>query len=324
MDEHRCLIATLTDGDLRRAVLNGWNLDLPVAALVERFRAQGKTHPISLPIDCPREAILRSMKSHSVRQIPLVDEQGQVCDLAVLDDLVGPPQPAVHAVVMAGGYGKRLMPLTADTPKPLLRIGDKPLIQRLVQQLKQAGISKVNISTHYKAEQISEHLGNGETFGVDLVYVSEQQPLGTAGGLSLVSGEDPLLVVNGDILTALDFRTLFNFHFEQGAEMTVAVREYGFEVPYGVVETNGVEVTGITEKPAVKFFVNAGIYLVSPSARQLIPPGQPFDMPQLIDLLVRNGRRVISFPVWEYWLDIGRPEDYERAQQEAPRLGVAN
>lgn len=324
VDEHGCLIATLTDGDLRRAVLNGLNLDLPVATLVETLRYHGQIRPISLPVKSARDAIIRTMKSHSVRQIPLVDDQGRVCDLAVLDDLVSDPQPPVHAVVMAGGYGKRLMPLTADTPKPLLRIGDQPLIQRLVQQLKQAGISKVNISTHYKAEQISEHLGNGEALGVDLVYVSERQPMGTAGGLSLVPGEDPLLVVNGDILTALDFRALFNFHSEHGAEMTVAVREYGFEVPYGVVETNGVEVTGITEKPAVKFFVNAGIYLVSPSARRLVPPGQPFDMPQLIDVLVKNGSRVISFPVWEYWLDIGRPEDYARAQQDAPHLGVAN
>jgi dTDP-glucose pyrophosphorylase/CBS domain-containing protein len=324
VDEQRYLIATLTDGDLRRAVLVGMNLDLPVTTLIAALHAQGKGRPVTLPADSPRDAVIRSMKSHSVRQIPLVDTQERVCGLAVLDELVEDPQPPVKAVVMAGGYGKRLMPLTADTPKPLLRVGDKPLIQRLVQQLKQAGISKVNISTHYKAEQISECLGNGKEFGVDLVYVSERQPLGTAGGLSLVSGEDPLLVVNGDILTALDFRALFNFHFEHAAEMTVAVREYGFQVPYGVVETNGVEVTGITEKPAVKFFVNAGIYLISPSARQLIPSGQPFDMPQLIDLLVKGGRRVISFPVWEYWLDIGRPGDYERAQQEAPPLGVAN
>jgi dTDP-glucose pyrophosphorylase len=323
VDEQERLIATLTDGDLRRAVLAGLNLDLPVVTLVEKLRSQGKLRPITLPIDSARELIIREMKANSIRQIPLVDKQGRVCELAVLDELVGDPQLPVHAVVMAGGYGKRLLPLTADTPKPLLRVGDQPLIQRLVQQLKQAGISKVNISTHYKAEQISAQLGNGEALGIDLRYVSEGQPLGTAGGLSLVSGEQPLLVVNGDILTALDFRALFNFHFEHGAEMTVAVREYGFDVPYGVVETNGVEVTGVTEKPTVKFFVNAGIYLVSPSARRLIPPSQKFDMPQLIDMLVKTGGRVVSFPVWEYWLDIGRPEDYERAQEDVQRLGVA-
>lgn len=323
VDEQRRLIATLTDGDLRRAVLAGLNLDLPVATLIERLRSLGKLRPVTLPIASPREAIIRAMKAESIRQVPLVDEQGRVCELAVLDELVGEPKIPFQAVVMAGGYGERLMPLTADTPKPMLHVGGQPLIQRLVQQLKQAGISKVNISTHYKGDKISAHLGNGEEFGVDLAYLAEGQPLGTAGGLSLVSGDHPLLVVNGDILTALDFRSLFNFHSEHGADMTVAVREYAFDVPYGVVETNGVNVTGITEKPRVKFFVNAGIYLVSPSARRLIPPGERFDMPQLIDLMVKNSARVISFPVWEYWLDIGRPEDYERAQHDAQCWGVA-
>lgn len=323
VDEHRHLIATLTDGDLRRAVLAGLNLDLPIATLLEKIRSQGKHAPITLPINSTKDAIIGEMKTKAIRQIPLVDEQGRVIELAVLDELVEEPTAPVHAVVMAGGYGKRMMPLTADTPKPMLRVGDQPLIERLVQQLKQAGISKVDISTHYKAEQISAHLGNGDAFGIEVGYVSEDHPLGTAGGLSLISGDDPLLVINGDILTALDFRALLNFHFEHRAEMTVAVREYGFDVPYGVVETDGVNVTAITEKPTVKFFVNAGIYLVSSSARQLIPSGQPFDMPQLIDILVKSGGKIISFPVWEYWLDIGRHEDYERAQKDVQQMGVA-
>ena len=323
VDEHRRLIATLTDGDLRRAVLAGLNLDLTIATLLKKNRSQGKPGPITLPINSAKETIIREMKARAIRQIPLIDEQGRVIELAVLDELVEEPTTEVHAVVMAGGYGKRMMPLTADTPKPMLRVGDQPLIERLVQQLKQAGISRVDISTHYKAEQISAHLGNGDAFGIEVGYVSEDHPLGTAGGLSLISGDDPLLVINGDILTALDFRALLNFHFEHGAEMTVAVREYGFDVPYGVVETDGVNVTAITEKPTVKFFVNAGIYLVSSFARQLIPSGQPFDMPQLIDMLVKRGGRIISFPVWEYWLDIGRHEDYERAQKDVQQMGVA-
>jgi dTDP-glucose pyrophosphorylase len=322
VDEDRRLIATLTDGDLRRAVLAGLSLDLPIATLVEKLRFQGKYGPVTLPINSAKEAIIGEMKAKAIRQIPLVDEQGRVLDLAVLEELVGQPRGPVHAVVMAGGYGKRLMPLTEDTPKPMLRVGDQPLIERLVQQLKRAGISRVNISTHYKAEQISAHLGNGQAFGVEVGYVSEDQPLGTAGGLSLVSGNDPLLVINGDILTALDFRALLNFHFEQDAEMTVAVREYGFDVPYGVVETDGVNVMAITEKPTVKFFVNAGIYLVSSSARKLVPSGQPFDMPQLITVLLKGGGKVISFPVWEYWLDIGRREDYEQAQLDVRGIGV--
>jgi len=323
VDEQRRLIATLTDGDLRRAVLGGMNLDLPIATLLGKIRSQGKHGPITLPIDSAKKTIIAEMRARAIRQIPLVDEQGRVIELAVLDELVGEPHGPVHAVVMAGGYGKRMLPLTADTPKPMLRVGDRPLIERLVQQLKQAGISRINISTHYKAEQISAHLGNGEAFGIEVGYVSEDHPLGTAGGLSLISGDDPLLVINGDILTALDFRSLLNFHFEHGAEMTVAVREYLFDVPYGVVETDGVNVTAITEKPTVKLFVNAGIYLVSSAARNLIPSSQPFDMPQLIDILVKTSGKVISFPIWEYWLDIGRHEDYERAQKDVQQIQVA-
>lgn len=318
--QHR-LLATLTDGDLRRAVLSGFVLDQPVTDLIARLQSQKKSAPVTLPRGSSKEVIVHEMKTKAVRQIPLVDENGAVIELAVLDELVNAPYEPVHAVVMAGGYGKRLMPLTATTPKPMLRVGEQPLIERLVQQLKQAGVARVNISTHYKADQIADHLGNGAAFGVPVEYVSEEQPLGTAGGLSLLSGDDPLLVINGDILTALDFRALLNFHFEHSAEMTVAVREYGFDVPYGVVETDGLHVTAITEKPSVKFFVNAGIYIISASARRLIPSSQHFDMPELIDTLVRQGRRVISFPVWEYWLDIGRQEDYDRAQQDILRMG---
>jgi dTDP-glucose pyrophosphorylase len=321
VDEHKRLVATLTDGDLRRAVLAGLGLDVPVATLIERLRSQNKSNPITLPKGSSREAIVNEMKAKAIRQIPLVDDQGRVMEVAVLDELVGEPHAPVLAVVMAGGYGKRLMPLTANTPKPMLRVGEQPLIERLVQQLKQAGIARVNISTHYKEDQISAHFGNGDAFGIEVEYVSEERPLGTAGGLSLVSGDDPLLVINGDILTALDFRTLLNFHFEHSAEMTVAVREYGFDVPYGVVETDGLHVTAVIEKPTVKFFVNAGIYLISPSAREFIPSDQHFDMPQLIDMLVKAGGKVISFPVWEYWLDIGRREDYEQAQQDVRGMG---
>jgi dTDP-glucose pyrophosphorylase len=321
VDQQHRLEATLTDGDLRRAVLNGFVLDQPVADLLAELSAQKKSEPTTLLQSSSKETILDEMRTKAVRQIPLIDKTGIVTDLAVMDELVGPPDTPVHAVVMAGGFGKRLMPLTATTPKPMLRVGEQPLIERLVQQLKQAGVARVNISTHYKAEQIADHLGNGEAFGVTVEYVPEEKPLGTAGGLSLLSGEDPLLVINGDILTALDFRALLNFHFEHAADMTVAVREYGFDVPYGVVETDGLHVTSITEKPSVKFFVNAGIYLVSPSARRLIPSGQHFDMPELIEALVRSGGQVISFPVWEYWLDIGRQEDYDRAQKDICRIG---
>ncbi|HEY3974981.1 MAG TPA: nucleotidyltransferase family protein [Candidatus Sulfotelmatobacter sp.] len=323
VDERKRLIATLTDGDLRRAVLAGIGLDFPVATLIAKRRTQDNRNPITLPQGSPKDAILSEMKARAVRQIPLVDGDGCVLELAVLDDLVAERHAPVHAVVMAGGLGARLMPLTADTPKPMLPVGEQPLIDRLVHQLKQAGIARINISTNYKGDQISAHFGKGEAFGIEVECVTEDQPLGTAGSLSLVSGNDPLLVINGDILTALDFRAFLDFHFEHAAAMTVAVREYGFDVPYGVVETDGLHVTAVTEKPTVKFFVNAGIYLISPSARALIPSGQHFDMPQLIDILVQSRSKVVSFPVWEYWLDIGRHEDYERAQHDVQSMGGA-
>jgi NDP-sugar pyrophosphorylase family protein len=303
-------------------MLAGLSLDLPVSHLLGTFRSQNKLGPATLPIGSSSEKIISEMSAKVVRQIPLVDEEQRVMDLAVLDELVKEQYEPIHAVVMAGGCGKRLMPLTADTPKPLLRVGNRPLIERVVEQLKRAGIARVNISTHYQGDKITAHFGNGQAFGVQVEYVSEERPLGTAGALSLISGDDTLLVINGDILTDLDFRALRNFHFEHGAEMTVAVREYGFDVPYGVVDTEGIRVTGVTEKPTVKLFVNAGIYLVSRTARGFIPSGQHFDMPQLIDRVVRAGHKVVSFPVWEYWLDIGRQEDFERAQQDVQGMGV--
>jgi dTDP-glucose pyrophosphorylase/CBS domain-containing protein len=323
VDEECRLIATLTDGDLRRAVLAGLSLEVPVAQLIEQMHASNRLHPFSVPIGSAHEAIIAGMRSRSIRQVPLIDSNGRVAGLAVLDELVSEPHDPLHAMVMAGGFGKRLMPLTADTPKPMLHVGDQPLIARLVEQLKRAGITRVNISTHYQADKIAEHFGDGDSFGIEVECVSETQPLGTAGALSMISGNEPLLVINGDILTALDFRALRNFHFEHGADMTVAVREYGFDVPYGVVETDGLQVTAITEKPTVKFFVNAGIYLVSPAARQYVPVGERFDMPDLIEKLVKSGRKVISFPVWEYWLDIGNQADFERAQQDVQRMGAA-
>lgn len=324
VDSQDHLIAALTDGDMRRAVLSGMSLDNPVKNLLSTLREQGKIHPVTLPAGTPYQEIVRVMAKHSVRQIPLLDESGRVVDLAVIDDLIASTDEPWRAVVMAGGYGTRLMPLTAETPKPMLKVGDEPLIERLVKQIKQAGITRVNISTHYQGDKIARHFGNGEAFGIEVEYVPEERPLGTAGALSMVQGNEPLLVINGDILTRLDFRALRNFHFEHNADMTVAVREYRFDVPYGVIEADGVAVTGVTEKPTVKFFVSAGIYLISSSARQFVPSGKYFDMPQLIQTLIAAGRTVIRFPIWEYWLDIGRQEDFERAQIDIENMGAAH
>ena len=236
-------------------------------------------------------------------------------DIALLSELITEQHPPTSAVIMAGGRGSRMRPLTDDIPKPMLPVGDRPLLESILDQLRKARINHINLITHYKKEVISNHFGNGAGFGVEIQYVEEDQPLGTAGGLSLLEASDgPLLVINGDIFTEVNFQAMMDFHRENKADMTVAVKNQEFSLPYGVVETDGVRITSISEKPVVRHFINAGIYLLNPELCRQIPAGQPYDMTELIALLIKDGRTVVSFPVHEYWLDIGQQSDYQRVQ----------
>jgi NDP-sugar pyrophosphorylase family protein len=218
---------------------------------------------------------------------------------------------------MAGGSGTRLRPLTEDLPKPMLPIGGRPLMERLVEQLQQAGIRQVNVTTHYKPEKIVEHFGDGHAFGVEMRYVNEDRPLGTGGALGLIAPpQETLLVINGDIVTQVSFRAMLAFHQEHQAKMTVAVRRYEVQVPYGVVECEGSQVRQLREKPQLGFLVNAGIYLLEPSVYEFIPHGQHFNMTDLIQWVLEAGQTVVSFPIREYWLDIGQHPDYVQAQDD--------
>ncbi len=316
LDERGRLIGTVTDGDIRRAILAGMDLELPIGELL-RQREPAFAGAITAPLGSDDTTLLHLMAEKSVRHIPLVDEDDCVADVAFLSELVKEYELPLRAVVMAGGYGSRLRPLTEEVPKPMLPVGNKPLLQLIVEQLKQAGIRHVNLATHYKGEVIAEHFKNGEEFGVEIRYVKEDQPLGTAGALSLIEDvNEPLLVMNGDILTRVDFRALLSFHREHKADLTVCVRQYEFRVPYGVIDTDGVMVRGISEKPVVRQFINAGIYLLNPQVLQLIPNGQPYDIPDLIERLVSDGRTVVSFPIREYWLDIGKVDQYDQAKAD--------
>lgn len=318
VDADRRLIGTVTDGDVRRVILAGIDLDGAVGALVEHkadlIRSVPATPVVASPGMAPAE-LLQRMTASGVRQLPVVDDEGRVVDVVLFGDLIGDAQAPLSAVVMAGGSGTRLRPLTADTPKPMLPVGGRPLLEHIIDQLRTAGISSVNLTTHYRAEQIVDHFGDGSRFGVDIQYVTEDRPLGTAGSLSAIEADGPLVVMNGDILTAVDFRALSRFHLEHQADMTVGVRVHELRLPFGVVETNGVEVERITEKPAVRHLVNAGIYVLSPAARAAVTPGEPQSMVDLIERLLADGRRVIAFPIHEDWLDIGDPSAYEEAQE---------
>lgn len=319
VDAHGRLISTITDGDLRRAILAGMDLHQPVREWLGRS-SKPRT-PVTASAGMPRRELLRLMRKVELRHIPLLDGTGRVVDLACLSDLIPTRQAdelGLSAVVMAGGQGTRLRPLTEHTPKPMLPVGEKPVIERIVGQLRDAGIRRLHLATHYKADVFSDHFGSGAAFGVAINYVAEEVPLGTAGVLStLRDGKESLLVVNGDILTRLNYRAFVEFHRENGADMTVGLRRYDIDIPYGVVQTDGIVVQGLQEKPTQKLFVNAGIYLVEPAAAQYVPDGKRFDMTDLIAALLSDGRRVVGFPIGEYWLDIGKPDDYERAQLDA-------
>lgn len=316
VDDLGRLLGTITDGDIRRALLAGDVIDLadPAMRLLARPASSPYPVPLTAPLGTPDAQLLLLMMRHAVRHLPIVDEQRRVVDVVLFGSLVEDYEVPIRAVVMAGGYGKRLRPLTDDRPKPMLDLGNGPLLERIVGSLRDAGIRRIHLTTHYLAEKIAGHFGDGHSFGVDIRYVEEHRPLGTAGALSLVEPPvEPVLVMNGDILTGIDFRALIAFHTEHRAVMTVAVLPFEATIPYGVIQTDGVLITGIAEKPVVRRFVAAGIYLINPEAARKIPVGQPYDMPTLIARLVADGDRVVSFPIREYWLDIGRPEDYEQA-----------
>lgn len=307
--EHH-LQGVLTDGDIRRAVLAGVTMGVSCATIAT-------TDPVRVAVGTPTAEILHRMNERDVNQMPVVDDAGRVVDFLLRKDLVADERLGLSAVIMAGGYGKRLLPLTESIPKPMLPVGDKPLLERTIGRLQAAGIRDVNLTTHYLPENIVDHFGDGQRFGVNLNYSREDQPLGTAGGLRLLERPTgPLVVLNGDILTGVSFTEMLAYHRQHRAELTVGVRKYEIQVPFGVVDCDDVRVTALREKPTQTMFVNAGIYLLEPTAWDSIPDGSRFDMTDLIQRLLDEERIVASFPILEYWLDVGRHEDYQRAQED--------
>jgi len=321
IDAARKLVGTITDGDVRRAMLARAKMDAPVCDLLLRKAGTRFERPITARAGTDPQACFQLIQSHQVLHLPLIDDLGRPVGMMTQDEFMPHAATGLQAFVMAGGIGSRLLPLTEDLPKPMLPIGDRPLMEILIAQLRDAGIRRVNISLNYKADQISNHFGDGARFGVDLTYVTEDRPLGTAGALGLVDPPtDTMLVINGDILTQVDFGALVSFHREHEPQLTMAVRQYDIHVPYGVVDCVGANVQALREKPNFNLFVNAGIYLLEPEVYRFIPNGTRFDMTDLVQRLLDAGRAVCSFPIREYWMDIGQRRDYELAQMHARDL----
>ncbi|MGZ3769099.1 MAG: nucleotidyltransferase family protein [Bdellovibrio sp.] len=311
VDENKKLLGTVTDGDVRRGILKGLSIDGPVSGIMN-------SEPNVARANESRQNILATMKIKGIHAIPLLNEEGQVVGLDTLDELIQSRTKSNRVVLMAGGLGTRLGSLTADCPKPMLKVGNKPLLETILENLIEHGFKHIYIAVNHRAEVVKDYFCDGSKWGVDIAYLQEDQRLGTAGALSLISEKlnESLLVMNGDLLTKVNFSQLLDFHVSNSSLATMCVREYDFQVPYGVVKIDKHRITGIDEKPVQRFFVNAGIYALEPNVLELIPTNTYVDMPTLFEKLIKNKQEAAVFPIREYWLDIGQLADYQRANGE--------
>jgi len=322
-DSSGYLLGTLTDGDIRRCLLAGGSLETPVSQAMN-------PNPLTAEIGSPEGYMKDMMRRGNVVALPLVDQKGKFLRLVHLLDLEQDDPQAngapgfSFAVIMAGGEGARLRPLTEAIPKPMVEIGGMPLLERQVQRLAKAGISRAYISVNYLSHIIEDYFGDGRDFGLEIRYLREQEKLGTAGALSLLPEcpDGPIIVMNGDILTTSDFESFYTFHITHGANVTVAAIDHRVHIPYGVIRADGPFVTNLVEKPSERFLCNAGIYAVSPEALSLLPKGRQSNMTDLIDACLAENSPVAVFPVHEYWNDIGTPDDLEKAREHFAKLEI--
>ncbi len=309
VDADNKLLGTVTDGDVRRGLLRGLTLE---AGVTEIMNTSPTTATES---DDPREVIEKAIP-RSIHQVPVLGDDGSVIGLITETDLVQQDVTTTPVVLMAGGKGVRLYPLTADVPKPMLKIGDTPILEIIIRKLQAQGFREIYISVNYLANLIEDHVKDGSWLGVKVTYLHEDQPLGTAGAMGQLRGKltEPFVVMNSDLLTNVDLRQLVRFHKKAGAKATLGVREYQFQIPYGVVNIEGTEVESISEKPIHRSMVSAGIYTLDPWALELVPEGEYCDMPTLLDKMRLQGEKVAAFPIHESWLDIGRHDDLDQAR----------
>jgi dTDP-glucose pyrophosphorylase len=311
VDKKQCLIGTITDGDIRRFLLVGGSFDEPCSKVMWE-------KPVTAPLETPKKELQFLMDKHRLRCIPLVDEKGRPSRIVGLQELISEENPHQTAIIMAGGEGKRLRPLTENIPKPMVNIGDRPLLESIILDLKKAGINKVYISINYKADIIKDYFKCGEDFGIEIIYLHEQKKLGTAGALSLLPEKlpGPAIIINGDVVTNISFERLLEFHRQRRCLMSVAAIEYHIEVPYGVLDLANHFVLGIEEKPSQRFLCNAGIYVIDPELLRFVPSESFYNMTDLLQDVVREGLPVAAFPIHEYWVDIGQKKDLDRAVED--------
>lgn len=303
------LLGTITDGDIRRALLKDISLQEPIASVMQVAPTVARCGESSATILC-------MMQQKKLQQIPVVDNDNHIVDVETLANIIQTAHQENPVVIMAGGFGTRLAPLTKETPKPMLKVANKPMLEILLEQLITAGFKQFYFAVHYQSQVIKNYFQNGDRWQVNIQYLEESQPLGTAGALSLLPSDisKPTLVMNGDIMTQINFNHLMQFHAVQHAAATLCVREYRQSIPFGVVESSQHQLTALKEKPSQQYYVNAGIYLLEPSVIQQVPANQATNMTDLLTQVTEQGKSVAVFPIREYWLDIGQMETFQQAQ----------
>lgn len=314
VDQAGELIGSVSDGDIRRGLLKGLGLDSPIDSIIHQ-------NPLVVPPDLPRELVKQLMVANKIQQIPVVDEYHHVLGLHLWDDISTPPQRQNLMVIMAGGMGTRLRPHTEHCPKPLLPVAGKPMLEHIIERAKLEGFSRFVLAIHYLGHMIEDHFGNGQRLGVEIDYLREESPLGTAGALSLLSPSPAaaFVVTNGDVMTDIRYGELLDFHQRYHAAATMAVRVHEWQHPFGVVQTEGIDIIGFEEKPVARSHINAGVYAISPSALQVLCNKERCDMPLLFERLQLQGKRTVAYPMHEPWLDVGQPEDLATARAESPK-----
>jgi dTDP-glucose pyrophosphorylase len=312
VDEKDRLLGVVADGDIRRAILRGATLDSPAREIMNSDPKTALTTDSSL-------RIFERMAEGGIRHLPLLDHDGIIKSVATMDDFVHPERMTTPVILMAGGKGQRLYPLTKDLPKPMLPVGGTPILGIILERIRAQGFKDVRISVNYLADVIMDYVGDGSAFGLDVTYIHEDSPLGTAGAIATQAGSitEPFIVMNSDLLTHVDLRDLMSFHQQNAAEATVGVREHVIEVPFGVVTVRDSLVTELTEKPLHRSLVSAGIYALNAEVLGTLTIGAYCDMPTLLTEIMTTGKNVAAFPIHESWLDVGRPEDLSRARDEA-------
>lgn len=303
------LIGTLTDGDVRRGLLRGLDLSSSITPIIYR-------EPVVVPPQLGRDTVLQLMQANKIHQLPVVDEDRRVVGLHLWDELMTPSQRPNLMVIMAGGQGTRLRPHTENCPKPLLPVGGKPMLEHIIERAKAEGFQHFVLAIHYLGHMIENYFGDGSRWDIQIDYLREASPLGTAGSISLLNPRPdvPFVVSNGDVLTDIRYGELLEFHCRHGATATMAVRLHEWQHPFGVVRTKGVDIIGFEEKPIARSHINAGVYVLNQSALDVLSAGEHCDMPTLFSRLQESAARTIVYPMHEPWLDVGRVDDLELAR----------